>query len=303
MGFAGYLVKPVRPSQLLDCLLTVFGEQPSGEEGVPRRLVTRHTLSEDASRSRTERGRVRILLAEDSVTNQKVALGVLKKMGFQADAVANGREAVEALQRVPYDIVLMDCQMPEMDGYEATDAIRKMEGATKHTPIIAMTAHAMEGDREKCLEAGMDDYVPKPIRPKALSEAIERHLGEAAGQPSEPAPSAGASDKDVLDRAALLDTLNGDEELWNEILGLFLNEVSEQLPMLKQAIEANDAALVQRHAHLIGGGAANVGAGRMRECAARLEGSGRAQQPEGAMDTLGELEEEFERVRRALGKG
>jgi CheY-like chemotaxis protein len=172
-GFAAYLNKPVKQSQLLDCLRTVTGKSEYSWSAPSETIVTRHSISEDRKR------RVRILLAEDNVMNQKVALSILEtRLGFSADAVANGAEAVESLSRQHYDLVLMDCQMPQMDGYEATRAIRNPNSSVlnHNIPVIAMTANAMKGDREECLEAGMDDYVAKPINVQDLADAIERNL-------------------------------------------------------------------------------------------------------------------------------
>ena len=172
IGFAAYLNKPVKKSHLYDCLVTVLGipSVPSQERSIP--ILTRYGLEE------AKKKRIRILVAEDNVVNQKVALRILQKLGYRADAVADGREAVMALETVPYDLVLMDVQMPQMDGFEATGIIRDPASRVRnHTiPIVAMTAHAMKGDREKCLEAGMDDYVSKPVTALALNEVLEKYL-------------------------------------------------------------------------------------------------------------------------------
>jgi signal transduction histidine kinase/DNA-binding response OmpR family regulator len=175
IGFSAYLTKPVKHSQLFDCLVTVLGEG-SGRAKQDKKppLVTRHTLAE-------AKRRVRILLVEDNIVNQKLAVRLLEKMGYRSDAVGNGREAVEALETVPYDVVLMDVQMPEMDGYEATRVIRSPQSKVRNheVPIIAMTANAMKGDRERCIEAGMDDYIAKPIEPQKLLEVIMTSLRSA----------------------------------------------------------------------------------------------------------------------------
>ncbi len=173
LGFSAFLPKPVSQSQLFDCLRIVTGKGESVEKDSTGQIVTRYSISEERKK------RVRILLAEDNIVNQKVALHILdKKLGYHADVVNSGKEAIESLEKFDYDLVLMDCQMPEMDGYEATCTIRNENAAVRNhnIPIIAMTANAMKGDREKCLEVGMDDYVTKPVNIKKLSESIERNL-------------------------------------------------------------------------------------------------------------------------------
>lgn len=210
-GFAVYLTKPVKRSQLFNCLMAAIGRKPSDQTS-PDKIITRHTVAEKSKQ------KTRILLAEDNIINQKVALKVLEKLGYRADVVANGLEALKALEMISYDMVLMDVQMPEMDGLEATKEIRKREeliaqkkdagfsdelsalsfqhsARSKHVPIIAMTAHAMEGDKEMCLKAGMDDYLTKPIRPGKFGETIARWIPDDAaaeqdrteGKPSEEA--------------------------------------------------------------------------------------------------------------------
>ncbi len=187
-GFAAYVTKPVRHQELKAMLSMVLSKQCDTEK-MQQPIVTRHSIHEMSNLFATRKAR--ILLAEDNITNQQVALGILKKMGLSADAVANGLEALKALQTIPYDLVFMDVQMPEMDGFEATRQIRSWqtqnaEGTgedalrlrlrASRLPIIAMTAYALEGDRERCLDAGMNDYVSKPLSPKALAETLDRWL-------------------------------------------------------------------------------------------------------------------------------
>ncbi len=166
-GFDAYLTKPIKQSQMFDAVVSVFGRKKdtnAGSSAPP--IITRHTIKE------RQQNKPRILLAEDNAVNQKVALIHLRKLGYAAEVVNNGREALEAIEKIPFDLVLMDIQMPEMDGYQATRAIRHLQGRQRHIPIIAMTANAMKGDREKCLEAGMDDYLPKPVSHEKLKEKL-----------------------------------------------------------------------------------------------------------------------------------
>jgi CheY-like chemotaxis protein len=186
MGFAAYATKPIRHQDLKGVLSLALRER-DGAGPSPRPIATRHTAREMLNRFAGRKAR--ILLAEDNITNQQVALGILRKLGLSADAVANGAEALKSLETIPYDLVLMDVQMPVLGGLETTRRIRDPESAiTCHgIPIIAMTAHAMQGDREKCLAAGMNDYVSKPVAPQALVEVLEKWLpNEAAQQQNAP---------------------------------------------------------------------------------------------------------------------
>jgi len=178
LGIDACLTKPLRQSQLLECLGLLFGSATDTEastEADPPPLITRHTLSDSQSGPKP-----RLLLAEDNPVNQKVACKMLEKLGYRVDVVGNGQEAVAAHERSRYPLIFMDCQMPEVDGFEATALIRKMDGRSAHTPIVAMTANAMQGDRERCLAAGMDDYVAKPVHPKDLQAVLETWLGNAS---------------------------------------------------------------------------------------------------------------------------
>ena len=176
VGFSGFLSKPIRQSHLHYCLALALGRKKEPEEINPQPLITQHAINDSL------KSWIRILVAEDNPTNQAVAVGVLEKLGYRADVVHNGLEAVRALQKITYDVVLMDCQMPEMDGFEATRAIRDADSEVlnPHIPIIALTAHALKGDREKCLQAGMDDYLTKPISPHDLESALDRWLADKA---------------------------------------------------------------------------------------------------------------------------
>jgi CheY-like chemotaxis protein len=171
-GIACCLTKPVRESQLFEALMLAMAA-PSLSADRPKATEAKQFLPDNALRKTESISAGLILLAEDNIVNQKVAVRQLQKLGYRADAVANGREAIEALSRIRYDLVLMDCQMPVMDGYEATAEIRRSEGSAKHTRIVAMTAHALAGDREKSLAAGMDDHITKPVRYEELQRVLD----------------------------------------------------------------------------------------------------------------------------------
>jgi CheY-like chemotaxis protein len=174
-GFAAYLTKPIRREYLRRCVMKVLGVT---ERCAPDRepdLVTRHSIAEEMSRERA-----RLLLAEDNPVNQKVAVKMLEKLGYRVDVVADGKAVVEALEKASYAVVLMDCYMPEMDGYAATRAIREREGGERHTPIIALTADATQASQERCVDSGMDDFVTKPVKRDVLAKVLERWLERGA---------------------------------------------------------------------------------------------------------------------------
>jgi CheY-like chemotaxis protein len=177
VGFSGYLTKTTCRDTLRDVLATVWASLQSGRMDV--RLVTRYTVAEARARAadprdhREEVREWRVLLAEDNIVNQKVAKAMLEKLGCRVDVAANGKEAVELWSGLPYDVVFMDCQMPELDGYAATKQIRALEAGSRRTPIVAMTANAMEGDRERCLAVGMDDYIAKPVSVEDCRAALD----------------------------------------------------------------------------------------------------------------------------------
>jgi PAS domain S-box-containing protein len=288
MGIAAYLTKPIRQSQLFDCLTTVISNATAPAEPAPSKLITVHTLQE-AKRVHNKL----ILLAEDNIVNQKVAIRQLQKLGYRADAVANGREALEALSRIPYDLVLMDCQMPEMDGYEATAEIRRREGVTKHTPIVAMTAHALAGDRERSVAAGMDDHITKPVKQEELGKVLAHFFPDkdhgvpvAAGPP--------------VDLERLHEAMGSVPEELHEILEVYLDQMSESLARLDIAVQSGNASEVNQIAHNCGGTSANCGMVAVVESFRKLERMGSENQLAGAASLTAQVGREFAQVKRFL---
>jgi PAS domain S-box-containing protein len=288
IGFVAYLTKPMRQSDLYSCLTVVLSGAPEAQTEQP--IVTRHSIRE------MNRGAVRILLAEDNITNQQVALGILNKLGLRADAVANGKEVIKALETIPYDLVLMDVQMPDMDGYEASTNIRDPQsGVTNHLiPIIAMTANAMQGDREKCIAAGMNDYVSKPITPDALTKALETWLpkGDVAnaafGHSAKPVDQVA-----IFDYSGMMERLMDDEILARKLTTMFIDDMPKQINALKQALLACDSKNAELHAHSMKGAAGNLGTNLLRNAAAEIEKSGKAADLVAMSSLIPELEKQY----------
>ncbi|PIK89527.1 histidine kinase [Synechococcus sp. 60AY4M2] len=288
IGFAAYLVKPVKQSRLQEALVMALGKSSGLSTSL---LGMSPVLPQTTPREDRPRQSLRILLAEDNPVNQKVALRQLESLGYKADVVANGQEVLDLLQQVRYDLILMDCQMPVMDGYEATRRLRQRErGSGHHTVVIAITANAMHEDRERCLQAGMDDYLSKPVLKEDLERVINywsrqiasSALGAANGPTSEvasPAPpspkgASGNSDPTLpypIDSAYLERATGGDSQFQRELLQVFVQDCQNLLPRLRQAVAAGNAEDLRKIAHRLKGASANVGAHAFSQAARELE--------------------------------
>ena len=287
IGFAGYLPKPVKQSHLYGCLAAVLGLQQRLEIGGYEQIVTRHVVDE------SRRSKIHILIAEDNATNQKVAVGILQKLGYRADTVANGLEAVTQFKQFAYDLVLMDVQMPEMDGLDATRAIRVLKNG-KHVPIIAMTAGAMQKDREDCIRAGMNDHIAKPVNPLEIAEKLSKWLaGTREQEPGETVQViAGETTCMVFDRANLIRRLMGDEDLAKTIVAGFIEYLPQYLAVIRAAHAQADAVAMRRSGHTLKGSAANVGANALSAFALQIEKAGEISNLDAVPALIERLEEQ-----------
>jgi CheY-like chemotaxis protein/HPt (histidine-containing phosphotransfer) domain-containing protein len=327
IGFAGYLLKPVTQRDLTDCLMLVLAKSAETWHSRTQPIVTRHQLRAQRTRSRNH-----VLLAEDNLVNQKVALHLLEKLGCRVDVVADGQAAIDRWRSGRYDLILMDCQMPTLDGYAATAEIRRLEGGTRRIPIVALTAHAMKGAEQTCLDAGMDDYLSKPIDRNKLADCLDRHLAsplretESApfsasvpdvplSSPSplpSPSPSPPASSSESLsppvssspseappqwqspvDWNSLL-TLVGDEEFARELAVQYIEHGSTGIELISQALAHGDLGALGKKAHEIRGASANIRAGGTSTAAEHLEAAANAGDS-AQLETLAlELRREFD---------
>jgi len=289
LGIGVYLIKPIRKAELLEAILAALGKAP-GKEGAT--LITRHTLREN-------RRKLQILLAEDSEVNQNLAVHLLEKRGHIVTIASTGSEAVALVKKSRFDLVLMDVQMPEMDGFEATAVIRKEEESTgKRLPILALTAHAMGGDRERCLAAGMDGYIAKPLHAEDLIDAVE-NLGQSPAI-AEVATMAKHRGQEPIDTASALARVGGDVEVLKEVAAVFLEELPESLRSLREAVTAGDARAIERAAHKLKGSVGNFAAHPAFEAALKLEILGRNGSLSEAEPAYVELEKEIKRLKSAI---
>ncbi len=286
-GFAARIGKPVQESQLRESVFALLTRKREANPGLKGRSAVKR--------------RARILVAEDNITSQHVAVAILEKLGYRADAVANGKEAIASLQTIPYDLVLMDCQMPEMDGYEAAAHVRDPQSGVRNPkiPIIALTAHAMKGDREKCVEAGMDDYISKPFNPAPFAEMIEKWLPKQPA-PAAARPTAEPSSSAIFNHAGLLDRLMGDARTARIVSGGFLEDIPRQIASLEAHLRVHDLAAVERDVHSIKGAAANVGGDALRSVAGAMEQALKAGDLSAIPARLMEMKESFQATRKAM---
>jgi len=321
LGVVHYVRKPVTAAELLDAIQTALRSST-----VKQSRQSKAVAFPESGASSILSGRLcSVLLAEDNVVNQRVAVRILEKRGHTVTAVANGLEAVQALACQKFDLVLMDVQMPQMDGLDATAAIRRAElPLGSHVPIIAMTAHAMKGDRERCLAAGMDDYVSKPVNAEQLFAVIERTLsacqaaaraakasvavepasalrpgmergGQALGSSSvEPAP--------VFDLAALRASLEEDTDLLEELVELFLGSAPALVSEIDTAVAQQDGRTVERAAHALKGALRNLFAANCAQAAQQVESLGRAGELNDMDESLARLKNELSRLQSALNE-
>ena len=304
-GFSAYLTRPIRQNVLVAALATILAAKQRGEE---LELVTRHSIAEADGREPSSDNLqkmhlgLRVLVAEDNFVNQQVAYEILKDLGCSITIVDNGEDAVENVKVGVFDVILMDCQMPIMDGYTATEEIRKFQGDKIHTSIIAMTARAMKGDREKCIDAGMDDYISKPIDPESVYRVIQ-------GCKDQDQHSARSDDSDfshtsdlsmVLDMAQAYHVTGGKIDMFKRLATIFLYHMPVRIQELKNVIDARDLSETSRLSHSIKGAAASIGGDRMRDVASDIEILTRDNSLKGVEALFEHLSAEFETLKSAL---
>ncbi len=292
IGIEAYLTKPVKQGILRNALYRALSSG-SAKNNNRNELITRHSLADG-------KPRLNILLAEDNLVNQRLALKLLEKRGHSVTVVDDGEQAVKMYKMEPFDLILMDVQMPNMDGLSATQAIRELEKDTnKRITIIAMTAHAMKGDREKCLDAGMDEYISKPIKPRELFLTIEKFAQLSSGRTGQTGGdtvSYDTQDGRIFDKKAALERVDGDEEILHEVVNLFLSDCGNLLSKIRQAVESDDFDALRRTAHTLKGAAGNIGAESVYSTAYQLENISENRNAKEADKTVSTLQEELNKL-------
>ncbi|MFO7569624.1 MAG: PAS domain S-box protein [Smithellaceae bacterium] len=292
-GFTAHLAKPLRHSDLQDALTFVMTAPAKSD--LPYEAPSSKHLTE-----KTGHGAARILVVEDNPTNQAVAVSILHKLGYRADTAANGREAVFALDGLDYDLVLMDCQMPEMDGYEATEIIRRRTDQRLAVPIIAMTADAQESTRQRCLASGMNDYITKPVEHRALMAMLLKWLGGATQPLTHQNPIPDVEDVPDFDEQEMMDRLMADQDTAARVIGIFLNQLARDLARLRAFCGERDAAGIASLAHRLKGAAANVSASAIRKNMQQIEAAASKRQWNEVAGHLDELDRQMRKFKNTI---
>jgi len=280
MGFDGCITKPLHAADAIDTL----NRLRNGEQG----FISRNRKGKGGFQGEMHFPGSRILVVDDNPINREVAGGLLSLIKCGTDFAASGAEALQKAAANTYDVILMDCQMPEMDGYQTTAKLRQMEGSDKRTPVIALTANALEGDRQRCLDAGMDDYLSKPVRPEALQEKFRHWLSKHAVPGTSNAPAApkaaGAAGEDEIDRIASLmgDTFAG-------LVNTFLTSTPSTIQAIERALQEKNREALSKTAHALAGSASSLGAMKLSGKAKTLENASLRQMPENAEDMFAEV--------------
>ncbi len=312
IGISAYLMKPIKPKEFYEVMMEVLNNIGSNK------LVTRYTIAEKKQVSDSpeeETGELNfnpnILLVEDNRINQKLAVALLKKKGWIPVLASNGKEAVEILKDKSFDLILMDVQMPEMDGIEATQCIRNKEAEEnlEYTPIIAMTAHSMKGDMESCIDAGMDDYLSKPLRPEEMFEKIYKILRDKdvnfeqkKSLSKEPKPEEQSASKELgIDFSKVKSLVSGDKDLLKELVGDLIKEIPPQLDDLEKAVKSGDCEQIRKAAHKIKGSVSIVGENKAFGIAYKIEAMGRENNIEQVKETFEQFKEELNKLIKFLG--
>jgi CheY-like chemotaxis protein len=272
-----FIMKPVRRAQLAAAIAQVIRRQPVPE--APKEAAAVATAP------------ARILVVEDNVVNQKVAAGQLRHLGHDSEVVSSGANAIEAMRRQTWDLILLDCQMPDIDGYDVARAIRRIENGARRVPIVAMTAHALDGEREKCISAGMDDYLCKPVTTQRLGTVLARWLG--------------TRDTDVVDTekvSALQDLVRSNPTFLRDITGLFREDATLRLHELRDSVVSGNPDRLASAAHALKSSSGNIGATRMYTLCTTIETNAREGTIDGAGDLVEQLAKELDLALEALGR-
>ncbi len=302
-GIGIYLTKPARQTDLYNSLVALMARDRFKDDN---QLITHYSLQKDRATFDAN-----VLVAEDNVTNQQVAMGVLRKLGCKVTLTKNGQEALQSFEKNPFDIVLMDCQMPRMDGYEATSAIRRlenMEGRGKRTPVVALTANALTGDREKCLAAGMDDYISKPFSLQQVEKVLKNWLPKKLQQDDQRAFQKGSHSEnpmgvvgeELINRRAL-DTIRalqpeGEPDILTRIISIYLEDTPNQMDSLYRALRNKDATEVRSIAHSLKSSSANIGALTLSALFKDLEHRAYTNALHGSMEVFITAQEEYQKI-------